>query len=135
MESELKKEQIAFYWNHKYQRDSNFTLTNNFFILAETLIIFTYVTSFSTGNSIIFKPLLVAGISISFLWLLMNLEFYIIGIRLEQDYYEVVTENGRVHMIKWKKPAYRDLLPRLSFWTFLGIPVFFFSFQMILFFS
>jgi hypothetical protein len=125
MTQEEVKEYSSFYWQRKYQRDTNFQSTNNFFILAVTFIVISFANLITQNQTIILiKPLLAMGLSITALWLLMNLYFFYSDYQSVNSYFNKLGEKSL--------PLSLYLKRNLLFIVYIGIPIMFLGFLLIM---
>lgn len=117
---------LSFHTSRLYHMESNFNMSNSYFILAETLIIIAYVTSLaSTVHATIFN-LLYAGLVFSFLWILINIQYFIRYLeqhnKLAREFTALTHPNQRawITMNFWEK-----WIKDVSFWTFIITPLIF----------
>jgi len=115
---------LSFHTSRLYQMESNFNMSNSYFILAETLIIIAYVTSLaSTVHAIIFN-LLYTGLAFSFLWILINIQYFIRYLERHNTLAREFTALTHADQRAWRTMTFWEKWKTdMSFWTFLITPV------------
>jgi hypothetical protein len=124
---------VLFHRTRLFQMESSFNMVNSYFILAETLIIISYVTSLTSQTHLtIFKMVLVAGFVFSVFWTLINIQYfqrYIDEHNLMVQELEVIISNQSAYK---KLDFWENWKSDYSFWAFLITPLFFELFNLIL---
>ena len=104
--------------------DSGFNMANNYFILAETLIIIAFVTSQSSSICNTVHNLLYVGLVFSILWLLINCQYFARYTSLHNKFVEEIRKIIPQNINPYAEINFQGYWKNdLTFWTFIITPL------------